>query len=110
MDSKALEGGGFSMNHPDKTDWQAYITQHLSPAEREQYETHLYSCDHCLMIYMTCVEQHASNMPTLHDGAALTEDVMRAISKKQRPSVRQPFYRRTLFHYIAAAVITLLLM
>lgn len=98
------------MKHPHKQDWNDYIAQRLSPAENEQYEQHLYSCDRCLSVYMSCIEQHAARMPFLSDGATFTEGVMRVISNKKQPSERQPFYRRTLFHYSAAAVITLMLM
>lgn len=98
------------MKHPTKEEWHTYITRTLSPVEYERYETHLSSCDDCLIVYMRCIEEQSGHLPLLDDGAAFTEKVMKTVRKKKFSSPRLPFYRRTLFHYGTAAVLTLVLL
>lgn len=97
-------------HHPNKAEWHAYIDRRLSPPVNDQYETHLYSCDHCLSVYTTCIAEQSRNMPLPHDGDGFTENVMKSIRKRKSSVTSQPFYQRTLFHYATAAAITLLLM
>lgn len=99
------------MNHPTKEEWNSYITGQLSSlAKCEQYETHLYSCDRCLSVYMTCIEEQSASLPAIHDGAGFTNKVMAVIGKEKRVKKRRPFYQRTLFQYGAAAAVTIILM
>lgn len=98
------------MKHPSKAEWNDYIARRLPIAQYERYELHLYTCDECLSVYMRCINEQASDMPQLHDEAAFTEKVITSIRKKKSPAVRQTFYKRTLVHYGAAAIVTLMLM
>lgn len=96
--------------HPSKAKWNDYIARRLPVAQYEQYEMHLYTCDECLFVYMTCINEQASDMPQLHDEEAFTEKVMTSIRKEKSPAARQEFYKRTIVHYGAAAIVTLMLM
>lgn len=98
------------MKHPSRAEWNDYIARRLPVARYEQYEMHLYTCDECLSVYMTCIHEQAPDMPQLRDEAAFTEKIMTSIRKKKSPAVRPSFYKRTIVHYGAAAIVTLLLL
>lgn len=98
------------MKHPSKAEWHAYIARRLPPGEHHVYETHLYTCDECLSVYMACIHEQAAELPQLRDDATFAKEVMSRVRKKTSPDSRQTFYKRTLVHYGAAAIVTLLLM
>lgn len=103
------------MNHIDYEDWVLYATDSLDEETRLQYENHLYSCDHCLELYLEAVEEAESQMPVLSDPTGFTASIMKEIGggKKQPPVQIKPkknIRRQTLVHYAVAAAMTLVLM
>jgi anti-sigma factor RsiW len=119
LDEKALEGGGFPMNHVTALEWQEYIAGKLAAHRHEELEKHLYDCEHCLQQYILVidtVEQTDADLPALSEVSAadFADRTLLAIkeasiaAKPQR--VRTPLIRRTLFQYTVAAVATLFLL
>ncbi|SDP97259.1 hypothetical protein SAMN05216565_1276 [Litchfieldia salsa] len=96
------------MNHYNYEDWTRYINDELAEDQREKVEDHLYSCDQCLEIYMSFVDQ-SEQLPKLT--SEFTDDVMRQLSLGKQPATRKKtFAQATLFHYGIAATITFGLM
>jgi anti-sigma factor RsiW len=105
------------MSHFAREQWSAYVQNRLSGEERRRCEEHLYICEHCLTVYLECVEREGAALPELKKEDAFTEAVMRRVL---RPEGRHPERlhpeggdradRRTLLHYTAAAAVTLVLM
>ena len=91
------------MNHYTQADWAAYIKDELQEEQRQKYEDHLYSCDHCLETYMSCVQEHAAllHVPTSLQKEQWAEE--RPVQKIGYPS------RKRFVPYVIAASITLIL-
>ncbi|WP_456272557.1 anti-sigma factor family protein [Bacillus sp. AK031] len=100
------------MKHISYEEWLDYVENKISEPVREQYEAHLYTCDHCMEIYLSAVEALETSFPELSDESGFTEGVMAEVQSKNAPAVRQKqkFYQQAGFHYIVAAAMTILLM
>lgn len=105
MDESSLEGGGLLLKHLTLEDLQKY-TQNTMPEEiRDEIEDHLFSCDDCLGIYMTLVNEES--LPELNN-SNFTDEVMSKI-----PNVHTKQGKKSnaiFFHYVIAASVTFLLM
>jgi hypothetical protein len=120
LDEKELEGGRFFMKHYSYDEWLRYVKDDLSNQKREELESHLYTCDQCLEQYLQAIAEHESSLPVLSNEIGFTDLVMAEISKQkevvERPGYdknpdksKRPFYQQATFHYLIAAVATLLL-
>jgi len=128
------------MNHVDRDVWRSYIKGSLPDEEMTFCEEHLYDCDDCMSIYMDILEESdragTFDAVRLPDADSLTERIMAdvrsnalprgetaAVESELRsesdvpvttavraPAKRSSVFRRTFFHYVIAASITLLLM
>ncbi|RWR04535.1 hypothetical protein [Siminovitchia fortis] len=104
------------MNHIEYEKWMLYATDSLDEKTRMHFENHLYSCDHCLELYLQAVEEAESQMPVLSDPSGFTDSIMKGIGstqEKQPPAKMKPkknIRKQTLVHYTAAAAMTLVLM
>lgn len=105
------------MNHISYKEWLTYVQNKLDDELREEYENHLYSCDHCLELYLQAAEATESQLPELQDELQFTNKVMQGIDvikqtdqKKEQPVKKQNRRGQTMVHYILAAAMTLLLM
>ncbi|QYR19273.1 zf-HC2 domain-containing protein [Paenibacillus sp. sptzw28] len=113
------------MSHYSLEQWTRYVRQELSNEERQAYETHLGTCDHCLARYMQSLELNAEDsFPTLTKEAQadMAEVVMQHIGSAEiaplslspdssgKKSTGKSYTRNPLFHYAVAAAITFLLM
>ncbi len=103
------------MNHIDVEQWMLYATDSLDEETRSQYENHLYSCDHCLELYLKAVAAAESQMPVLTNPTEFTESIMKEIDCVQEKTQnkvkpRKNLRRQTLVHYAIAAAMTLVLM
>jgi len=103
------------MNHINYEKWMLYATDSLDEETRSQYENHLYSCDHCLELYLKAVEEAESQMPVLTDPTGFTDSIMKKIgSTQEKPQAKMKpkknLRRQTLVHYTIAAAMTLVLM
>jgi anti-sigma factor RsiW len=100
------------MKHISYEEWLDYVEDHISDPVRDQYEAHLYTCDHCMEIYLSAVEASESSFPDISDESGFTEAVMAEVQCKKKPDARkkQKFYQQAAFHYIVAAAMTILLM
>lgn len=100
------------MKHYNEQQWMNYISD--APCKREQMEEHLYHCDECLNIYIANLELCENQLPLLADEGRFVDGVMEHFAEMERirpatqPEVMK-FYQKPMFHYAAAACITLVL-
>ena len=105
MDESTLEGGGLLLKHLTLEDLQKYTQNTMPEEKRDEIEDHLFSCDDCLGVYMTLVNEES--LPDLNNNI-FTDEVMSKI-----PTVQPKQSKKTnpvFFHYVIAASITFLLM
>ncbi|MEK3889767.1 anti-sigma factor family protein [Bacillus sp. FSL K6-3431] len=105
------------MNHMTYEQWIQYVQDELDEPTRTQYENHLYSCDHCLELYLTAVEASESQMPVLTSTTSFTDSVMLQLNETMKeipkPIINKKMKnsrRQTMIHYMLAAAMTLVLM
>jgi anti-sigma factor RsiW len=103
------------MKHVSYEEWLKYVEDELDEEARERYEEHLYSCDHCMEIYLTALETGGTSFPEISDEARFTESVIEEVQQYKEqgePSTAktQRFYQKAAFHYIIAAAMTIVLM
>lgn len=128
------------MNHVDRSKWRSYIEGNLPDEEMIVCEEHLYDCDDCMSLYMECLEEsdQAGTLDAvrLPDVEGLTERIMADVRSHamlewkssdaepetlsqsappvtatvHAPAKPRSLFRKTFFHYVIAASITLLLM
>jgi anti-sigma factor RsiW len=120
LDEKELEGGRFFMKHYSYDKWLSYVKDEINVKTREEFESHLYTCDQCLEDYLKAVSEHESSLPVLSNETDFTDLVMTEVSKQKefteiQPTLKQPiktnkpFFQQASFHYLIAAAATLLL-
>lgn len=102
------------MSHMDERQWMLYINGELSESMMQEYENHLYSCDHCLGIYMDVLEKE-ENLPLIESEQEMTDAIMETIAKlplhKTKEIIQEKKSKKTMLaHYLIAAGFTLLLM
>jgi hypothetical protein len=138
LDEKALEGGGFPMNHVTPLEWQEYIAGKIAAHRYEELEMHLYDCEDCLLQYIVAIDTVDlidAALPELSEVSAadFADRTLLAIQEASISSARSyevpiesstteqtralkplrmrtPLIRRTLFQYTVAAVATLFLL
>ncbi|MGD6968237.1 hypothetical protein ACQCVP_17550 [Rossellomorea vietnamensis] len=103
------------MKHIPYEDWLKYVEDGLREPVREQYEEHLYSCDHCMEIYLAALQSNETSLPALPDALRFADHIMADVlaGKQVEPPAagkEEKFYQRAAFHYIVAAAMTILLM
>jgi hypothetical protein len=109
------------MKHFTYDEWLNYVRNESNENSREEFESHLYACDQCLDHYLQAVAANESSFPILSSEGSFTDLVMAEVSKqkvpnkqvvpkaKPEPNANKPFYQQAIFHYLLAAVATLLL-
>jgi anti-sigma factor RsiW len=108
------------MRHYSYDEWLSYVKDDISEKNREELESHLYTCDQCLEHYLQAISEHESSLPVLSNETSFTDLVMAEISKqkevvekpvdyKETSKTKMPFYQQAAFHYLIAAAATLLL-
>jgi anti-sigma factor RsiW len=116
LDEKELEGGRFFMKHFTHDEWLKYVRNEINEKSRNDFESHLYECDHCLNLYLQAVEESESSLPILSNETTFTDLVMVKVTKEKQTTAepshnnKKPFYKQALFHYFLAAAATILLM
>jgi len=95
------------MRHFSNEEWLSYINDKLPETTCEELENHLFSCDQCLEVYMKMIDRQAEELPII-DYSSFTDEIIAELPQKKVR--KKTLYRRTLFHYAVAAVITLTLM
>jgi anti-sigma factor RsiW len=107
------------MKHFNYDEWLEYVKNEISEKTREEFESHLYTCDQCLEHYLQALAVHESSLPVLSNESSFTDKVMDEVSKQTfydkkpaapKPKSKKPFYQQVAFHYFLAAAATLLLM
>lgn len=93
------------MNHYNEQAWKQYVEELLSPNKISEMELHLYQCDECLTIYMTCLDQMETILPIMERD---TQEYMDAIITRTTGTKRS-WYHSTMLHYGIAAAATLIL-
>ena len=112
------------MKHYSCEKWQQYVKDELNEHQREELESHLYTCDQCLEVYLQAVTANETSLPTLPNNNDFTNGVMEMVPVTN-PNVSKveidlmvpdtvnnmkPLFQRVGFHYLLAAAATLLLM
>ncbi|MDQ0891890.1 hypothetical protein QFZ81_006978 [Paenibacillus sp. V4I9] len=93
------------MNHYNEHVWKQYVEERLSPDTLSEMELHLYQCDECLSMYMTCLEQMEAILPIMERD---TQGYVDAIIARTTGTKRS-WYHSTMLHYGIAAAATLIL-
>jgi hypothetical protein len=95
--------------------WCQYVKNEMDGNAREDVETHLYSCDQCLDIYLQVLDTEDSGLPIIPNESQFTDTIMVNIAdlKKSNASLeegKKSFYQSSAFHYILAAAMTIIMM
>jgi len=95
--------------------WLKYVNNDLKETDRTLLEDHLYTCDHCLELYMNAVDEQEEMLPSIFDETTFMEGIMKGIAAErveEAPNVqsKRAFYQSSIFHYAIAACVTLVLM
>ncbi|OIJ14339.1 hypothetical protein BKP37_08295 [Anaerobacillus alkalilacustris] len=99
------------MNHISRDDLERYAKGELEERQRDECETHLYSCDQCMSTYMSVLEVIGSSLPDIKEESLFTDQIMQKINEDKIDKVaKRPFYEQTFFHYMLAATLTIILM
>jgi anti-sigma factor RsiW len=98
------------MSHYTKEEWRQFIGDVLPEEKREGMESHLYTCDQCLTIYMELIEAYASDLPTPSEQAISADDILAQAALEAKPQRTQLQVRKKLLHYGIAAAITIAFM
>ncbi|MCR2823435.1 hypothetical protein [Lederbergia panacisoli] len=101
------------MKHMTYENWLDYVRDELNEDTRETYENHLYSCDHCLELYLKAVEATEFQMPEPAGSSSFTDSIMQQVTELKTPVANQrkkTSRKQTIVHYFVAAAVTLLLM
>src|SRR5690606_13818515 len=101
------------MNHKSYENWLEYVRDELNEETREIYENHLYSCDHCLELYLKAVEAEEFQMPEMADSSSFADSIMHQVTELKKPTSkpkRKISQKQTIFNYFVAAAVTLVLM
>ncbi|MFD0695476.1 hypothetical protein ACFQZT_15360 [Paenibacillus sp. GCM10027628] len=93
------------MKHYDQLAWMQYVEASVSPDEMAQMELHLYQCDLCLAIYMTCLEKLTASLPHMEADEKSYIDAIVNRTLRTKPA----WFHSTIFHYGVAAAATLIL-
>ncbi|KRE41773.1 hypothetical protein [Paenibacillus sp. Soil724D2] len=93
------------MTHYNEQAWKQYVEERLSPDTLSEMELHLYQCDECLTMYMTCLEQMEAILPIMEKD---TQGYVDAIIARTTGTKRS-WYHSTMLHYGIAAAATLIL-
>ncbi len=112
MVEKALEGGRVLMSHYSREEWKKYIKEMLPTTEQKELEQHLYSCDECLELYMTIIDESVEDFPNINS-EQFTEKILAQIFTAdgiQSLQRNQSIWTKTIVHYGIAAAITMLMM
>jgi anti-sigma factor RsiW len=94
--------------HYSFNQWLQYVRNEVSEKSRNELESHLYTCDACLEQYLKAVEENESLLPTISEAINFTEMIMTQVQSKKATDKR-PFYQQVVFHYLLAAVATIIL-
>lgn len=111
------------MKHFTIDEWLQYVRNEINENLRDEFEEHLYTCDQCLDYYLQAVEENESSFPIISSQGNFTDLVMGEVTKakqlkvvaskksKSQPktNTKKPFYQQAVFHYLLAAVATLML-
>nr|WP_300001580.1 hypothetical protein [Tissierella sp.] len=112
------------MTHYEKERWILYKNNLLSQEENLEMEDHLYTCDACMNIFLSLIDNEEESLAESALSSSFTEDIMKQIdsitpitkktSKKSDPSnnksVRKKKMIENIFmYYVAAASVVLVL-
>lgn len=100
--------------HYNQEQWQAFYDKELDTEQLDLMESHLEACESCLELFLNCIslmEPDAVAGQINADFAQRTRDFIKQSSglERKRPSARGK-RRRMLINYVAAAVVTIVLM
>lgn len=96
------------MSHLNYEKWVAYVNDEVDETDRQTYEEHVFTCDECLDLYMQAVESQVDRLPELADD--FTEQVVQHVFPVRSERKTKSIFKRSFFHYVIAAAMTLILM
>lgn len=100
------------MTHLSQTLLNNYVNDQVTAIERQHIEDHLFTCDECLHLYMTVMDQISESSEFIRS-SEFTNQVIQTLPIKPQTNKAKPnkkFYKQPLFHYGIAAAITIILM
>lgn len=102
------------MSHFSKQKWTEYVNHTVTDKENKELESHLYSCDLCLTLYLDILAEQET-LPVLSNSQTFTDSVMNMVAEgKKEPQLKEEkkkmFYQSAGFHYLLAAAMTILLL
>lgn len=96
------------MSHYMNEEWRQFICDVLPEEKREEMESHLYSCDQCLAVYMELIEENASDLPNPSDEAVSADVILAQVELYAKPKrMKQSQTKQKMLHYGIAAAITI---
>lgn len=109
------------MKHYSLDEWMKYVKNEVDDETREMFEDHLYSCDHCLELYLLAVEEEEDELPSMENEFDFTDMVMSKVQSQSQaviipfpmqkePEKKKTIHKTAVFHYAVAAAMTILLM
>ncbi|MBM7587599.1 hypothetical protein JOC86_004173 [Bacillus pakistanensis] len=106
------------MKHKTFEEWMTYVRDEVDEKTRVEFENHLYECDQCMEVYLEAIERQETSFPTVTDPDGFTDGIMAMIEQEKpvtkienpRTYAKTKFYQKSVFHYLVAATMTLLLM
>lgn len=108
------------MSHFSKDIWQVYVTDHLTEEQREELEHHAQSCPPCSILWMESVQELSGELPRLEREKEWLQQLMCSAEGELRKyrktrsfatvSNRKRLWNRSLFQYLVAASLTIVLL
>jgi len=73
------------MKHYTYDEWQQYVKNEINENTREELESHLYTCDQCLEVYLQAISENESSLPVLSSESNFTDQVMAMVKPSMVP-------------------------
>ncbi|MEH7416149.1 hypothetical protein V7266_12770 [Neobacillus drentensis] len=67
------------MKHYSYEEWQLYVKDELSEDRRDELESHLYTCNQCLEVYIRAVTANETSLPAFLEDDDFTNRVMEMV-------------------------------
>jgi hypothetical protein len=102
------------MKHYSESEWLTFKHHLAEKPEAEKMENHLLNCDHCLNLFLTLTDEAESARVEIIIPPDFSRHTMAFIHRHQTPQPRtvsgRDKIKRLLSYYVAAAMVTIVLM
>ena len=100
------------MRHYDKLQWIKYKKNQVEPREKEEMEDHLYTCDKCMDVFLSTIEEDEIEEASYSISEDFTENIMKKISNislMERPRKKKRVINDFFLYYGAVAAVAIIL-